>query len=277
MYHINRLPSATLHFVTPYEKLFNHKPNYNMLRCFGCCCYPYLRDYNRHKFDYHSSKCIFVWYSPSHKGYKFLHPSGKVYIARHVFDENTFPYSNIYESQKSNFCSHILLTPQQVYHLTTLSVTPFFPDGSLTNPDSVSSNCSGSDHLVNSASTQYTIPEEPIKSHILPVQPTSSPSTSPNNQPILISSNIQTSIIIQQPSSQPNTHQMITRSKAGIFKPKVYTTVLEHKEPDTVHEALHDPNWFAAMKNEFDALTRNNTGSLVPRTSDQNIVGNKWV
>ena len=70
---------------------------------------------------------------------------------------------------------------------------------------------------------------------------------------------------------------MITRSKAGIFKPKVYIAVLEHKEPDTVHEALHDPNWFAAMKNEFDALTRNNTWSLVPRTSDQKIVGNKWV
>lgn len=191
VYHINRLPSATLHFDTPYKKLFNHKPDYNMLRCFGCCCYPYLRDYNRHKFDYHSSKCIFVGYSPSHKGYKCLHPSGKVYINRHVFYENTFPYSNIYESQKSNFCSLIHLTPQQVYHLTTLSVTPFSLDGNLTNPDSVSSNCSGSDHLVNSASTQHTIPKEPIQSHILPVQPTSSPSTSPNNQSIPISSNIQ--------------------------------------------------------------------------------------
>ena len=70
---------------------------------------------------------------------------------------------------------------------------------------------------------------------------------------------------------------MITRSKAGIFKPKVYTTVLEHKEPDSVHEALHNPNWFAAMKDEFDALTHNNTWSLVPRTGDQKIVGNKWV
>lgn len=70
---------------------------------------------------------------------------------------------------------------------------------------------------------------------------------------------------------------MITRSKAGIFKLQVYTGVLEHKELDTVHKALHDPNWFAAMKDEFDALTRNNTWSLVPRTSDQKIVGNKWV
>ncbi|KAH9679381.1 hypothetical protein KPL71_026109 [Citrus sinensis] len=70
---------------------------------------------------------------------------------------------------------------------------------------------------------------------------------------------------------------MITRSKAGIFKPKVYTAVLEHKEPNTVHETLHDPKWFTAMKDEYDALICNNTWSLVRRIGDQKIVGNKWV
>ena len=73
------------------EKL---KLKQDMLRCFGCTCYPYLRDYNKHKFAYHSSKCVFIGYSPSHKGYKCLHASGKIYIARHVvFYELTFPYT----------------------------------------------------------------------------------------------------------------------------------------------------------------------------------------
>ncbi|KAH9752513.1 retrovirus-related pol polyprotein from transposon RE1 [Citrus sinensis] len=74
-----------------------------------------------------------------------------------------------------------------------------------------------------------------------------------------------------------NNHPMTTRGKAGIFKPKMYTAVLVHKEPDSVGEALQDTNWFTAMKNEYDALIENRTWSLVPRTENQKVVGNKWV
>ena len=63
-----------------------------------------------------------------------------------------------------------------------------------------------------------------------------------------------------------NQHRMITRGKAGIFKPKVYTAVLLHKEPDTVQEALNDERWFQAMKADYDALISNGTRTLVPRT-----------
>ena len=70
---------------------------------------------------------------------------------------------------------------------------------------------------------------------------------------------------------------MTTRGKAGIFKPKMYTAVLVHKEPDSVGEALQDTNWFTAMKNEYDALIENRTWSFVPRTENQKIVGNKWM
>ena len=56
-----------------------------------------------------------------------------------------------------------------------------------------------------------------------------------------------------------NQHHMITRGKVGIFKPKVYTAVLLHKEPDTVQEAINDEKWFQAMKAEYDALMSNGT------------------
>ena len=117
VYHINGLPSAVLKFFTPYERLFKHKPDYKMLKCFSCACYPYLRDYNKYKFDYHSSKCIFIGYSSSHKGYKCPHASGRVYIARHViFDELSFPYSldSVFNCKESNSCSAQLFTPHQV-------------------------------------------------------------------------------------------------------------------------------------------------------------------
>ena len=72
VYHINRLPTLVLKLLSPYEKLFKHKLDYTFLKCFNCLCYPYLRDFNKHKFDFHTTKCIFIGYSPSYKGYKCL-------------------------------------------------------------------------------------------------------------------------------------------------------------------------------------------------------------
>ncbi|KAH9779612.1 retrovirus-related pol polyprotein from transposon RE2 [Citrus sinensis] len=76
---------------------------------------------------------------------------------------------------------------------------------------------------------------------------------------------------------QPNTHPMTTRSKAGIFKLKLYTATLVHKEPDSVYEAMQNPKWFTTMKKEYAALIQSGTWSLVPKTNDQRVIGNKWV
>ncbi|KAH9782587.1 hypothetical protein KPL71_008966 [Citrus sinensis] len=52
---------------------------------------------------------------------------------------------------------------------------------------------------------------------------------------------------------------------------------LKLKEPDTVEEALEDPRWYQAMKDEYDALMKNNTWILVPKFSDHKVVDNKWI
>ena len=74
---------------------------------------------------------------------------------------------------------------------------------------------------------------------------------------------------------------MITRAKAGIFKPKprLYLTTSHTKisVPASVSEALEDQNWYNAMTEQINALARNNTWCLVQPTSDMKIVGNKWV
>jgi histone deacetylase 1/2 len=46
VYLINRLPSKVLADESPFEKLFNQKPNYNFLPTFGCAVWPHLRPYN---------------------------------------------------------------------------------------------------------------------------------------------------------------------------------------------------------------------------------------
>ncbi|RVW65795.1 Retrovirus-related Pol polyprotein from transposon RE1 [Vitis vinifera] len=57
-----------------------------------------------------------------------------------------------------------------------------------------------------------------------------------------------------------NTHIMVTRSKNGISKLKVYATTLE---PSSVVDALQQEQWKATMTDEFLALIRNRTWSLV--------------
>lgn len=38
---------------------------------------------------------------------------------------------------------------------------------------------------------------------------------------------------------------MITRAKAGVFKPKILTTTTSsYAEPTTLHDALNNPDWY---------------------------------
>ena len=67
---------------------------------------------------------------------------------------------------------------------------------------------------------------------------------------------------------------MQTRSKFGIFKPKVFFAATE---PSSVDDALSKPEWKSAMQQEYDALIENKTWSLVPLPSHRQAIGCKWV
>ena len=71
---------------------------------------------------------------------------------------------------------------------------------------------------------------------------------------------------LASPPQRPATHL-----QASIRKPKMYTNgtirygnLANVSEPHTVADALHNPNWKAAMDVEFDALLKNKTWHLVP-------------
>lgn len=70
---------------------------------------------------------------------------------------------------------------------------------------------------------------------------------------------------------------MITRAKAVIFKPKTYITVTQNLEPTNFKTALQDSKWYLAMKEEFEALQKNSTWTLVPPHAAAKIVENKWL
>lgn len=81
------------------------------------------------------------------------------------------------------------------------------------------------------------------------------------------------------PLSTQSTHPMVTQSKVGIFKPKLYNAGLSCGTyiPINRHEALQDVNWKQAMEAKFQALMRNQTWVLVLSQPEMNIVQNKYI
>jgi hypothetical protein len=112
---INMLPSKVINFETPVEHLLQITPNYDSFRIFGCACWPNLRPYNKRKLAYRSTRCVFLGYSPRHKGVKCLDiKTGRVYISRDVvFDENRFPFATMHPNAGTRLRQEILLLPQE--------------------------------------------------------------------------------------------------------------------------------------------------------------------
>ncbi|GJU47967.1 ribonuclease H-like domain-containing protein [Tanacetum coccineum] len=71
-----------------------------------------------------------------------------------------------------------------------------------------------------------------------------------------------------------STHPMVTRAKAGIFKPlermNCHVTTTSPLPRSHVH-ALRDPHWKEAMLDEYNALISNGTWALVPRPANINV------
>ncbi|KAL5753703.1 hypothetical protein ACOSP7_021923 [Xanthoceras sorbifolium] len=272
---INNLPTPLLQFKMLYELLYRKKPNYQFLKAFGCACYPYLRLYSKHKFNFHTFKCVFIGYSIHHKGYKCLQPSGRIYLSRHViFNEFDFPFKHLFQTSVPPSLSpfgpslpvSILQSASPSQYTKAHSVLPSQSDSLLHhdhhNSSSMHTNVDTSAHFDTNVDVNDQANISPSWHILLPTEavPTSSISVSPVVQPTgSISSAVPRPVPIIAPPA--NTHPMITRSKAGVLKPQIDSTLcqspsklLNDIEPTKATDALQHVQWKAAMESEFNAL-----------------------
>ena len=213
VYLINMLPTSSLQFQVPYTVLFHKSPDYAFLRNFGCSCYPFLRPYNKHKLEFRSHECIFLGYSPSHKGYKCLSPSGHLYVSKDVaFNELKYPFHGLFPATSNKSVVSPIVDTLPNANIPIISSSPSTP--SVTNQFSPPTN-----------TTSTIIPHKPV---IIALVSGQSPGFVSHSSP---------------PHSSPqNIHPMQTRSKVGVFKPKIHLSLLLTTcEPNSVKQALVDP------------------------------------
>ncbi|KAL0371750.1 UNVERIFIED_CONTAM: hypothetical protein Scaly_0856600 [Sesamum calycinum] len=94
-YVINRLPPWLGKEKSPFEILYNLKPNVNYFRIFGSICYVHNPKANRAKFDPKENKFVFVGYNPCRKGWWCMDPETKKCVTSRdvVFDEVSSYYA----------------------------------------------------------------------------------------------------------------------------------------------------------------------------------------
>src|SRR5258705_7736044 len=89
----NRTPIRRTKWTTPFENLFNKKPDVHYFKAFSCLAWVYIpKELRKNKLDPRSEKMTFVGYDIGSKVYKFMQKDNAVFTATHaLFDENTYP------------------------------------------------------------------------------------------------------------------------------------------------------------------------------------------
>ena len=301
---INRLPTPLLNQKTPWETLF-HKPlALSHLRTFGCTCFPLLTPYHSNKLQPKTKSCIFLGYPTFSKGNLCLDQStNRLYTSRNVlFNESQFSTAHTFSHTSSDSpsntsatnnwllsllphhdCSHnsesLYSTSAPIPASASISASPLPFGPSHTTQDitlTVSHPLHNPEPHSNSNSITNTNPN--LTDHPIPdTDPVSALTT-----PAVIPDTSESCVSATAPpdASLTSTHSMTTGAKSGIFKPKVcYMTQPNYSvtEPPSYKTAAQYSSWCNAMQEEYDALQRQGTWSLVPPPTTKNIVGCKWV
>ncbi|GJR30630.1 ribonuclease H-like domain-containing protein [Tanacetum coccineum] len=254
----------------------------------GCLCYPHL--HTNHKIEPRATPSIYLGQASNHCGYRCLDlKTNKIIISRHVtFDETVFPYGSTQPALPPTYTflddipdiippaiptnPAVQLPPEPI---TQIHNTPIqqHPDAAQlpTTPQQLSP--------AQVQTTENQAHSPPSSTSVVQQQtPTLTQLAATQNEPVA-----QSPIIIPDPPENPNlvsVHPMVTRFHVGTNRPTKRLNLhvsLVSPLPKSYRDAFSDPNWQNAMREEYHALIKNKTWTLVPRPPDTNIVRCMWL
>lgn len=257
-YVINRVPLSPINMKSPYEMLYNEKPNVKDFKVFGSICYVHIPDSQRTKLDAKARKCIFIGYDERKKGWKCMDPeTGKCKVSRDVvFDEISSYYSpgGVPGDAPSPAIEHEEMP-------VSFPVTSSAPCSNISSSPSSSMMC-------NSTSSSEARDSGDRGSKV-------------------------TSRVDEQRENinlEETNGQRTTRYGRQVIKPIRYRDgnmvsiyhcfsagPIYENEPSSYNEAKGVKEWEEAMNEEMHALVKNETWDLVPKPKDVKPVSCKWV
>lgn len=279
---INMLPTAS-NQMSPNE-IWNKKYDINLLKVFGCKAMVWQPTQKRTKLDPKSYECIYLGFAHDTKAYRLYNMNTKkIVISRDViFFENNdavintnnlnkisknFIQNSAVESDAEDIIEEDTSSDDDVEAIvsggndqvqTTTSKSNDVNDGNFSDADE---SASGNDTVTvnESASTleQSNVDDGTVDNT--------------DSDP-----DFSTRARIDQNAERPRTRSVVS-SFRNILN---YHMAFSVNEPSSYKEALRGEKcgeWKKAMKEEIEALTKNNTWILVDRPINENVVDNRWV
>lgn len=269
VYLKNRSPTLAVKNQTPEERWTGRKTDLSHLKVFGCRAFKHIPDEKRTKLDPKSCELVFVGYCEESKGYRLIDfKDGTLHRARDVvFLENQM-YNKVTEVDKKPEPVDISLVPLNVpTHVQQETVPRVVIQLEEVEQEAEPTERWFDADQTDSEETQLDVPEM-AEVHQDQQQ---NDGDHTNENPIGTTS-------IEQPTVE-------RRYPLRDRKPKFFPDFTTYKtttdgDPLTVEEALSRPDsqqWRAAIKEELDALHKNETWTLVKPEHTDNIVDSKWL
>ncbi|KAK1439791.1 hypothetical protein QVD17_05611 [Tagetes erecta] len=296
---INRLPSKVIENKTPFELIWNEKPDYDFLKVFGCLVYFKNVDTKGDKFEDRGKPGVFLGYPPRTKGYKILDlETRKMVISRDVnFHEEHFPFKNV-EGESNNgtdepiivhdchCCDEFIVTPIE-------NQSPVMQDPQVNRDQDNNTELNDSpgdlnemDHVINKE--QPNINEfETNESHEEAIAQTESRPTRSKTQPSKFKEFVlQVPPSVRHPTSTSNQvastvhypiSNFVSYDSFSTNHKAFLTAITKNDEPKNFKQASQDARWREAMQKEIKALEKNGTWTLEDLPKGKRAIDSKWV
>ncbi|KAH9751848.1 retrovirus-related pol polyprotein from transposon RE1 [Citrus sinensis] len=285
-YLINRTPSSSLGFQTPFQVLNDAimSPNVPNLppHVFGCVAFIHLPQQD--KLSPRALRCVFVGYALHQKGYRCYHPpSRKIYITMDVvFHEDIMYYLLEFEFQgeynEKEIHTLTYLPPEESQ--SSIEIVNLQDTGKANGDDSQAEICEDTfgehnnsdttaieneshEEIPNQSSAEDVPTTSPIR-RILP-QRQNRGIPKPTYEPDFSSR-------VKYPMSHFVSNHRLSESNQSFVNQLSAVSI-----PNSVQEALKDPKWKVAMNDEMRSLQKNQTWELVDLPPGKKPVGCRWI